>query len=393
MSIAPANYRRGTLVALTVLAGTISSVADDTTQSETTVAKTPSENHPVILLTGFEPFGPGRPANPSWEGIKELDGRTWRGHKIVCRQLKVVWGEPLVKLRKWNDELHPVAIFSFGQGGGFTLETRARNARGSIPDNNGDQPPTPQVAADGPREFAASLPSKLLLSALKSKGYDVRASQDAGSYLCEETLYTLEYLKAAGDVPAVAFCHVPPLGAPKEEGPLKAFDVQQFVEDFLGAWLEEASGKPLLRQTALAQAEPQVSEQEREVRDLIDRYFRSWSSQDLVRYGQCFMPQAAIQLIDSSGKLITMPLAPFLKSQQEAQRNAANPMTETPESVDVRFEAELARVVVRWKLVDGQRVEYGYDHFTLMRSEGKWRIANLTFYADKPTERPAARSE
>jgi ketosteroid isomerase-like protein len=143
----------------------------------------------------------------------------------------------------------------------------------------------------------------------------------------------------------------------------------------------------------MAPAEPQVSERESDVRDLIERYFHSWSSQDLVRYGQCFMPQAAVQLINSSGKLITMPLAPFLKTQQEAQRNAANPMTETPESVDVRFEGELARVVVRWKLVDGQRVEYGYDHFTLMRSEGRWRIANLTFYADKPAENPASKSK
>jgi pyroglutamyl-peptidase len=133
-------------------------------------------------------------------------------------------------------------------------------------------------------------------------------------------------------------------------------------------------------------ADPAVPEaRQAEVEQLIDRYFRTWSSQDLIRYGQCFVPQAAIQLIDPAGRLVTMPLAPFLKSQQEAQRQAANPMTETAESVDVRFEAELARVVVRWKLLDGNRVEYGYDHFTLMRSEGKWRIANLIFYADKPT--------
>jgi hypothetical protein len=307
--------------------------------------------------------------------------------------MKVVWGEPLVRLRQWIDELHPVAVFSFGQGGGFALETRARNARGVIPDNSGDQPVTRQIVADGPSEFEASLPTTPILSALKSKGHDIQSSRNAGEYLCEETLYTLEYLKAAGDVPTVAFCHVPPLGAPTPKGRVQAADVQQFVEDFLGVWLENASGKPLIQQTALAQAEPHVSQQEREVRDLIDRYFHSWSSEDLVRYGQCFMPQAAIQMIDSSGKLITLPLAPFLKTQQEAQRNAANPMTETPELVEVRFESALARVVVRWKLVDGQRIEYGYDHFTLMRSEGKWRIANLIFYADKPAEKPAGKSE
>lgn len=121
-----------------------------------------------------------------------------------------------------------------------------------------------------------------------------------------------------------------------------------------------------------------------EVQQLIDRYFRSWSNQDMERYGQCFMPQAAIQLIDEAGQLHTMPLAPFLRSQQDAHRQAANRMTETPESVEIRFDANLAHALVYWKLVDGGRTEYGYDHFTLMKSDGKWRIANLVFYTTPP---------
>jgi pyroglutamyl-peptidase len=130
-----------------------------------------------------------------------------------------------------------------------------------------------------------------------------------------------------------------------------------------------------------------------EVQQLIDRYFRSWSSQDMDRYGQCFMPQAAIQLIDEVGQLHTMPLAPFLRSQQDAQRQAANRMTETPESVEIRFDANLAHALVYWKLVDGQRTEYGYDHFTLMKSDGKWRIANLVFYTTPvpKASRPASK--
>ncbi len=117
-----------------------------------------------------------------------------------------------------------------------------------------------------------------------------------------------------------------------------------------------------------------------EVQQFIDRYFRSWSNQDMERYGLCFMPQAAIQLIDDAGQLHTMPLAPFLRSQQDAHRQAANRMTETPQSVEIRLDANLAHALVYWKLVDGGRTEYGYDHFTLMKSDGKWRIANLVFY-------------
>lgn len=125
-----------------------------------------------------------------------------------------------------------------------------------------------------------------------------------------------------------------------------------------------------------AESDPRTAE----VQQLVDRYFRSWSGQDMDRYGQCFMPQAAVQMIDDAGRLVTMPLTPFLRSQRDAHRTAPQPMVETPESVQIRFDGNLAHALVGWKLVAGDRVEYGYDHFTLMRSDGQWRIANLVFY-------------
>jgi pyroglutamyl-peptidase len=46
----------------------------------------------------------------------------------------------------------------------------------------------------------------------------------------------------------------------------------------------------------------------------------------------------------------------------------------------VRLEGRLARVIVHWKLVAGDKVQYGYDHFTIVPVNGQWRIANLIFY-------------
>ncbi|MGV2333342.1 MAG UNVERIFIED_CONTAM: hypothetical protein LVR18_04175 [Planctomycetaceae bacterium] len=46
---------------------------------------------PVILLTGFEPFGEERPPNPSWEGIAKLNGTDWEGFRLAAVQLPVVW--------------------------------------------------------------------------------------------------------------------------------------------------------------------------------------------------------------------------------------------------------------------------------------------------------------
>ncbi len=137
---------------------------------------------------------------------------------------------------------------------------------------------------------------------------------------------------------------------------------------------------------AKTQAAAAGDAREADVRRLIDRYFHSWSSRDLERYGQCFMSQAAVQLIDPQGRLVTMPLGPFLKSQQLAQQQAKQPMTETPESVEIRFEAKLVRAVVKWKLVDGARGDEGYDHFTLMETPTGWRIANLIFYSEGPAK-------
>jgi hypothetical protein len=139
-------------------------------------------------------------------------------------------------------------------------------------------------------------------------------------------------------------------------------------------------GLALARAYSMAADTAPADAQREEVAQLVDRYFRTWSNQDMERYGQCFMPQAAVQLINDNGQLTTMPLAPFLKGQQEGHRRSANRMVETPETVEIRFDAKLAHALVYWKLVDGPRIEYGYDHFTLMRSAGKWRIVNLVFY-------------
>jgi pyroglutamyl-peptidase len=340
---------------------------------------------PVILLTGFQPFGPGRPANPSWEGIKDLDGREWRGYRLACREMPVDWGAPMVHLSKWIDALKPVAVFSFGQGGAdaFAIETRARNERGGGADNRGQLAKNPLIAGDGPEEFAATIDSKALAAELKRAGYPTRISTNAGQYLCEEALYTLEYLRAKRDFAgSVMFCHVPPLGAALDGTSVDAAYVQKFVEALLGAWAD-AQEQPATVQSSTKAIQRQAAADPREegVRELIERYFRTWSAQDIDRYGQCFMPQAAIQLIDAGGRLTTMPLRQFLETQRASHRDAEHPLTETPETIEIKFEGVLARVIVYWKLVSGEREEYGYDHFTLMPAGGGWRIANLIFYA------------
>jgi len=332
---------------------------------------------PVILLTGFEPFGDDLPPNPSWEGIKQLDGSEWKGFQLVSKQTRVVWGAPLEQLQGWIAEYQPVAIFSFGQAKEesvtFSLESKARNKRKDIGDNRDEHPRQPTIVEGGPPELLASCAYEKLARLLAEKSYPIRVSEDAGRYLCNEMLYDLEYLKSTKKLEAsVLFCHVPPLGAEIDGKAMAAEYVQQFVKDMLESWY--ALERPSLEKPKDPRAQ--------EVKEMVRRYFRTWSDQDMDGYNDCFLDDACIQFIDPRNGLTTSARLPFVASQRDYHRNAPHRTIEVPETIDVRFEEQLARVVVHWKLTAGPRTERGYDHFTLLKQEGKWRIVNLVFYID-----------
>jgi pyroglutamyl-peptidase len=372
---------------------------------------------PVILLTGFEPFGKKKPPNPSWEGIKKLDGQQWKGYRLVCRQVPVVWGAPLEHLPGWISEFQPVAIFSFGQGGrgSFAVESRAANARAAkVKDNRGERRPMPTIVEGGAGSFDASIQCAKFVRALSEKGYRTRLSTRAGRYLCEEMLYSLEYLKATKKLPGtVMFCHVPSLDThvPLNQAaldtikrwvvatvllaPVPPLDpaaryqritpeyVQSFVKDVLETWhtvyRSETPAAPAVRSVGGKQGGRQ--QDIKDIKEFIGRYFSTWSKQDMKGYDACFLPDACIQHIDAKGRLTTSGRVQFVASQRNYHRNSPVRTTEVAESIDIRFEEKLARVVVFWKLTAGRRTETGYDHFTLMRHEGQWRIVNLVFYA------------
>jgi pyroglutamyl-peptidase len=168
---------------------------------------------PSILLIGFEPFD--GPVNASWEGVRGYEGRPWNDYTVATHCLPVVWGEILPQLERVLDDHRPVAALAFGQGtpDGFEVETQARNSRGAFPDNHSAFPKEPAIIAGGPDQFGASGDVSCYVESLRRKGYPVRASEDAGRYLCEECLYSLEYLRSTRHPDTdVLFCHVPPLG-------------------------------------------------------------------------------------------------------------------------------------------------------------------------------------
>ncbi|MFM8724733.1 MAG: nuclear transport factor 2 family protein [Planctomycetaceae bacterium] len=116
---------------------------------------------------------------------------------------------------------------------------------------------------------------------------------------------------------------------------------------------------------------------------LIEEYFKSWSEQRMQDYGSCFADGAVIQEI-GSGSINTQMKGPFVAQQTTYHKLAIFKAVEVPVRTSIQFEADLCRVVVYWKLTAGPRVQYGYDHFTLMKQKGSWKIVNLVFYGTSP---------
>jgi pyroglutamyl-peptidase len=204
----------------------------------------PEEGKAPILVTGFEPFG-GSPVNPSWEAARLLDGSVLGGHKVVALQLRVIWGAPLPALREACNAHRPCLVVSLGQGHTFTCERVADNLRENYPDNAGNGPPAPRIVKDGPERLASGFPFEKVMGLYAGPKVRVAASEEAGGYLCEECLYSLETLRR--EVPwkmEAAFFHVPPLETKVDVDRAKVRCTPELIRDFLRgvllAWIASA---------------------------------------------------------------------------------------------------------------------------------------------------------
>lgn len=161
----------------------------------------PEQPEPVtrVLITGFEPFGGAR-LNPSWEAVRELDGKQVAGAQVHARLLPVVWDSAGVELARQVAELRPTIVIAFGVAGGekgFRVERVARNENRGYRDNLGAS--LSGVDVEGaPERYDSTLPLDSLVASLKAAGIPVRLSDDAGGYLCNQTFFRLSHLSRTG---------------------------------------------------------------------------------------------------------------------------------------------------------------------------------------------------
>lgn len=122
-------------------------------------------------------------------------------------------------------------------------------------------------------------------------------------------------------------------------------------------------------------------EDKKAVEEMIDRYFSTWSRQDMDGYAACFHSKAVIHF-EGRGTIKEDRLSDFIDSQVYAHKVSLDKMTEVPVSKKIQLAGDVAHVIVRWKLTAGTRETLGYDYFTLLRVKKQWKIMYLIFNSE-----------
>lgn len=163
-----------------------------------------------LLITGFDPFG-GETINPSWEAVKRLP-KEIGAYELYKLQIPTVFGLAAQTVLQKAEEILPDVILCIGQAGGRDAVTPERigiNIRDArIADNAGNQPSDEQIALDGPDGIFATVPVAAMAQAIRDAQLPGKVSNTAGTFVCNDTLYTLLH-HYAGTAVRAGFIHVP----------------------------------------------------------------------------------------------------------------------------------------------------------------------------------------
>lgn len=179
-----------------------------------------------LLITGFDPFG-GQSVNPAWEAVSRLPARVGEC-EVHAVQVPTVFGLAAQRAVEEAQAVQPDIILCVGQAGGraaVTPEMVAINLRyAAIPDNAGLQPQDIPCAEDGPAAYFATVPVREMARAIVQAGLPGSVSYSAGTFVCNDLLYTLLHHYRDTDVRA-GFIHVPFLPEQARDGqPAMALD-------------------------------------------------------------------------------------------------------------------------------------------------------------------------
>lgn len=172
----------------------------------------------TILLTGFEAFG-NTPVNPAEQVAAHLDSRRIDGAEIVSRIVPNTFFKCIDVVCGAIVEVAPQAVVMMGEYGGrsmVTVERIAQNfndgARYGLRDNDGVLLQGELTAPDGPAAYAATLPIRAMVRAMRDAGIPADISDAAGTFCCNHLMYGILHHIAMNDLPIRAgWIHLPHL--------------------------------------------------------------------------------------------------------------------------------------------------------------------------------------
>lgn len=168
----------------------------------------------VGLVTGSQAFA-GLPSNPAEAVLSEIDGRSFDGIRVVALATPVSRAALPTLLPSLIERYRPRFVVGLGlalSAPTVRVETIGVNAcHFGVPDNEGLRPlGGAAIDPDGPAARRATWDAAAIVEAILDEGVPARLSFQAGTHLCNLTLYSyLGALAAAGLESPCGFLHLP----------------------------------------------------------------------------------------------------------------------------------------------------------------------------------------
>jgi pyroglutamyl-peptidase len=163
----------------------------------------------TLLVTGFDPFLQFK-MNPTDEIAKRLNGLQIGDYQIVSKTLPVDYALSEVEIVRYIQECKPDAVMNLGLAAGrskITPERIAINIKDGAADNTGKTMQDVAITEQGPAGYFSTLPIRNMVNALNEKGYPAEISNSAGTYLCNNVMYTV--LHTFPEIKQAGFIHIP----------------------------------------------------------------------------------------------------------------------------------------------------------------------------------------
>ncbi len=187
----------------------------------------------TALVTGFEPFN-GAALNPSHEIVQELARKKFDDVQLITETLPCVFSTASQLLSGLIEKSKPDVVIALGQAEGrnqITPEKIAINLDDArIADNAGEQRKNLRIIENGPDGLFSTLPIDRIVSEISSTGIPVGTSFTAGTFLCNNVFYSMQYLLQRSSTLS-GFIHVPLMSEQADDFPsLPTMDLEKMVE-------------------------------------------------------------------------------------------------------------------------------------------------------------------